>query len=129
MARMASQTLTIEEMDAIHEGNATTWVSDWVIKLDLSPQAIRLYVKMCHAAKDDESNGTRVTLSREQVDNYAQGDGEAAVQELLRVQAVTKISRFSSGKTRFQLQDYSPEIRALRGGATQVNDNPVVTYG
>jgi hypothetical protein len=126
---MASRTLTINEMDAIHEGNQTTWVSDWVINLNLSPQAIRLYVQMCRAAKDDESNGTRVTLSREQADDYAQGDGEAAVQELLKVEAITKISRFSSGKTRFQLQDYSPEIRALRSGATQADNNPVVTYG
>jgi hypothetical protein len=119
----------MDEAGQLHEDGQYTWVSDWVLALDLSPQALRLYVKMCLAAKDDESGGTRITLARKQTSALAGGDGPAAIQELLAVGAVTAISEYASGKIRYQLEDYPPRVKTLVDRRVQVGGKPIITYG
>jgi hypothetical protein len=125
----AKQTMDMDEMAEMHEGGQYTWVSDWVLALDLRPETIRLYVMMCFAAKDDESGGTRITLTRPQANAFAKGDGYAAIQELMEVGAITQVADYANGRIRFRLQDYPPKVQTLIDRRVQVDGKPVVTYG
>lgn len=126
---MQTRTMTIEELNEIEEDGAYTWVSDWVLVRKLSVEAVALYTRMCFAAKLDEQFGdNHVTLTKQQADAYTAGNGEAAVKELLKIGAITKV-KSSRGKTRFRLEDHSPEVRAWRkNGFVQAGDLPVVSY-
>jgi len=125
------ETIAYDRWDLMNQERETTEVSDWVIRLDLSTSALVLYLRMSYLAKQqDPASGIRLTLSDQQLDTYAKGDGAAAVKELMKAGAISKVAAYKKrGKVRFQIEEYPPEVRERIGESVHVEDLPVVTYG
>lgn len=131
MGGKAVETIGIDRWDLMNQTGGTTEVADWVIELDLTAAAQVLYLWMCRIAKDeDAAMGVRLTLSDQQLDRYARGDGAAAVKELMDAGAVTKVAAYKKvGKTRFEIEMYPPEVREEIGKSAHVEDLPIVSFG
>lgn len=127
---MPSRTMTLDELSQIQEAGEYTWLSDWVLAEPLTAQALALYARMCLLAKADEQFGdTHMTLTVERADAYCGGSGKAALDELLKTGAISRVSSGGRSGTRYRLEDYPPKIRAERAGYTQGDGKPLVTYG
>lgn len=122
-------TISVERMDGFARTGTATSVADWVVMLKLAPEALVLYMRMCHIAENEDPARTRVTLTPEEADTLAQGDGRAALKELLKVGAVTKVAAYKSGKTRFEIQDFPPTTRAEMAQYRHEGGLPVLTLG
>lgn len=126
-----AETIGIDRWELMQQAGERTEVADWVIERDLSASAQVLYLWMCRIAKDeDAAMGLRLTLSDRQLDRYAKGDGATAVTELINAGAVTKVAVYKKrGKTRYEIEEYPPEVRKIIGKSAHVEDLPIVTYG
>ncbi|MFE0472406.1 hypothetical protein ACFW2V_12400 [Streptomyces sp. NPDC058947] len=122
-------TISIERMGEFHEACAATSVADWVIMLDLAPESLVLYMRMCRLAEIEDTQRTRVTLTRDEANTLSGGDGGAALRDLLEVGAITKVAAYKSGKTRYAIQDLPPRTRAAAGEYRQAGGLPVATFG
>ena len=122
-------TINVGQAAEFARSGKATEVADWVILLDLAPCSHVLYLRMCRIAAHEDRNGIRLTLDKAEADNLSGGNGVGALRELLSVGAVTKIASYKSGKVRFQVEVYPPEVRALMGGFRHEGGLPVVTYG
>lgn len=126
-----TETIGVDRWDLMQQARETTPVSDWVIELNLSASAQVLYLRMCRVAKDEDgASGVRLTLTPQQIDKFAKGDGSAALDELMDAGAVTKVATYEKrGKVRFEIEEYPPAIREVIGKSAHVEDLPIVTYG
>ncbi|MCP9209646.1 hypothetical protein [Streptomyces cucumeris] len=129
MGGYLGNTINVEQMDGFARSGKATQVADWVIVLNLTPQAHVLYMRMGRLASLEDDKGVRVTLTKQQADELAGGDGEAALKELLKVGAVSKVAAYKTGKVRFEIEIYPPEVRALMGDYRRAHGLPVVTFG
>jgi hypothetical protein len=120
--------MSVAEMVDFAQSGKTTEVADWVIVLGLQPHSHVLYLRMCRIAAHEDRNGVRLTLTPEDADRYSNGDGASALAELMAVGAITKVAAYQSGKARFEIEIYPPEVRSLRGEYRQVAGKPVVSY-
>lgn len=128
---MGSKLATMEpdDLDLMEEGNASTQVADWVIRLDLSHEAFLLYLRMCAIAKDqDVIRAVTFTQRLEDLDGLAKGDGRAALEELLEVRALKTKVKHRNGSCTFEIQIYSPQVRALLFSSDRTNDAPVASH-
>jgi hypothetical protein len=129
MGGYLGNTISIERMGEFRDACAATSVSDWVVMLDLPPQALVLYMRMCHLAGIEDAQRVRVTLTHDEANTLSGGDGEAALNDLLTVGAVTKVATYRSGKARYEIQDFPPHIRATLSEYRQAGGLPVVSLG
>jgi hypothetical protein len=120
--------MSVAELDDFARSGRATEVADWVIALNLKPHTHVLYMRMCRIARIEDREGIRLTLTREEADNLSRGDGSEALNELLGVGAITKVAAYRSGKVRFQIEIYPPEVRSLMGEYRQAAGMPVVSY-
>lgn len=129
MSTYMSGTMSVTELDGFARSGRSTEVADWVIALGLTPQAHVLYMRMCRIAAREDRSGVGVTLTREEAGRLSGGgDGAQVIGELLAVGAVTKSRSYKSGKVRFEIEVYPPEVRSLRGEYRQAGGLPVVSY-
>lgn len=124
-----TDTVSIEDRDAIHEGGKRAEVADWVINLDLKPESHQLYLRMCLYAREvDEIYAVQFYYGPEEAEAWGQSGSDAAFKELLEVGAITSQGESPCGTPVYEIEVYSPEIRELRNGYRQVNGVPVVAY-
>lgn len=121
--------MSLEERDEMHIAGQTSPVANWVIaRMDLSATSFMLYVRMCRVAMDDSHyDGTRLTLTMAEADEWAQGDGRTALEELVQAKAVKQL-RNTDGRMRYQIETYPPEYRERRNRGRRANGLPVVSY-
>lgn len=125
-------TMSLEDRDEMHVAGATTPVANWVIALDgLSATSHLLYLRMCRVAMDDEHyDGTRLTLTEAEADEWAQGEGKGreALDELTRAKAIKKLRQNPDGRMRYLIESYPPDYRERRNQGRRINGLPVVSY-
>jgi hypothetical protein len=124
-----NNTISVEHMDVMHEGGARTEVADWVIKLDLAPESYLVYLRMCRMARIEDSMGVQFHFDVADPE-WGHADTPAALDELVGVGAVTEIGvNVDTGIPVYEIEVYSPEVRALRAKYRQTSGMPIVSYG
>lgn len=128
MSTYMGGTMSVDELDGFARSGRATQVADWVILLGLKPETHVLYIRLCRAASTEDRNGVRVTVTKADADRMSGGNGVDSLKELVRVGAITKVATYRSGKIRFEIEVYPPEVRALMGDYRQAAGMPVVSY-
>ncbi len=128
MSTYMGGTMSVDELDGFARSGRATQVADWVILLGLKPETHVLYIRLCRAASTEDRNGVRVTVTKADADRMSGGNGVESLKELVRVGAITKVATYRSGKVRFEIQVYPPEVRSLMGDYRQAAGMPVVSY-
>lgn len=128
MSTYMGGTMSVTELDGFARSGKATQVADWVILLGLKPETHVLYMRLCREAANEDRNGVRVTVTRADADRMSGGNGIEALKELLRVGAITKVATYQSGKVRFEIEIYPPEVKSLMGDYRQAAGMPVVSY-
>lgn len=129
MGGQISNTISMSQSAEFARSGKATEVADWVILMDLAPHSHILYMRMGQIASHEDQRGVRVTLTRQEADRLCGGHGVDALRELLQVGAITRVAVYKSGKARFQIEVYPPEVRALMGEYRHAGGLPVVTFG
>lgn len=129
MGGQISNTISMSQSAEFARSGRATEVADWVILLDLAPHSHILYMRMGRAASHEDQRGVRVTLSKDDADRLSGGDGVSALRELLQVGAITRVAAYKSGKARFQIEVYPPEVRSLMSEYRHEGGLPLVTFG
>jgi len=129
MGGYMSNTINVGQAAEFARSSRTTEIADWVIVLDLAPHSYMLYLRMCRIAAHEDNRGVRLTLDKAEADNLSGGHGVKALRELLSVGAITRVASYKSGKVRFQVEVYPPEVRALMSDFRHEGGLPVMTYG
>lgn len=129
MGGRISNTISMSQSAEFARSGRSTEVADWVILLDLAPESHVLYMRMGRMAAHEDLKGVRVTIDKAEADRLCGGDGVAALQELLQVGAITRVAVYKSGKARFQIEVYPPEVRTLMSGYRHEGGLPLVSFG
>lgn len=129
MGGYLGNTISLDRMGALHDSCAATSVADWVVMLDLAPQTLVLYMRMCRLAGIEDAHRVRVTLTLDEANRLSGGDGGAALRELLEVGAITTVAKYKSGKTRYEIQDFPPRSRDALSDYRHARGLPVVSFG